>query len=256
MSTTPLFYAAYRIHCHAAARFGIIRRVKTLNLHGWDLTIPEARALQVKLARKVIRAGQIDSPRLVAGVDISCERDGRAAAAVVVLSYPELEEVETRILECPIKFPYVTGLLSFRESPLILAACAQLTCEPDLFLVDGQGIAHPRRFGIAAHLGLLLDRPTIGCAKSRLTGDYEEPGQAAGSYTRLTDNGEEIGSVLRTRRGCRPIFVSIGNKMDLETATGWALRCCRGYRLPEPTRLAHIAAGRKQDTRVLDRCLS
>jgi deoxyribonuclease V len=163
--------------------------------------------------------------------------------AVVVLSYPELEIVEVQTVEDSIDFPYVPGLLTFREAPLTLAVCEKLTVTPDLILVDGQGIAHPRRLGLASHLGLFLDIPTVGCAKSRLCGSHSEPGDEPGSYAELLDNKEVIGAVLRTKSKVKPIYVSIGHKVDLEMAIYWTLQCCRGYRLPEPTRLAHLAAG-------------
>jgi deoxyribonuclease V len=151
--------------------------------------------------------------------------------------------VETQVAQGKPSFPYVPGLLSFRESPLTLAACEKLTVTPDLILVDGQGIAHPRRLGLASHLGLLLNTPTIGCAKSLLCGRYEEPGIDAGSYTEVMDGSETIGVALRTKAELKPVYVSIGHKVDLQAAIHWILECCRGYRLPEPTRLAHLAAG-------------
>ena len=163
--------------------------------------------------------------------------------AVVVLSYPELELVETRIAKEKIEFPYIPGLLSFRESPLTLAACEKLSVTPDLILVDGQGIAHPRRMGLASHLGLLLDTPTIGCAKSLLCGRHKMPGVEPGSYTERVDNGQTIGAALRTKTGTNPLYVSVGHRIDLQNAIHWVLKCCRGYRLPEPSRLAHLAAG-------------
>jgi deoxyribonuclease V len=159
------------------------------------------------------------------------------------LSYPELEVAEVQTVEDRIDFPYVPGLLSFREAPITLAACAKLNITPDLVLVDGQGIAHPRRLGLASHLGLFLDRPTIGCAKSRLCGRHFEPAKEAGSHAELLDKEEVIGAALRTKDGVNPIYVSIGHRVDLESAIYWAMQCCRGYRLPEPTRLAHLAAG-------------
>jgi deoxyribonuclease V len=143
----------------------------------------------------------------------------------------------------PIDFPYVPGLLSFREVPLLLTVCEKLTEAPDLILVDGQGIAHPRRIGLASHLGLCLDTPTIGCAKSRLCGVHETPGDKAGSYADLFDKGEVIGAVVRTRPGVKPLYISIGHKTSQSSAIDLVLACCRGYRLPEPTRLAHLAAG-------------
>jgi deoxyribonuclease V len=204
----------------------------------------EAIRLQKELAGEVSHNSDIPEPRLIAGTDISVNRFAKTGtAAVVVLNYPRLEPVEIKIVTDRLNFPYVPGLLSFREAPLILAACEELTATPDILMVDGQGIAHPRRLGLASHLGLFLDIPTVGCAKSRLCGRHEEPGNAAGSHTELLDNGEVIGAVVRTRTGVKPIYVSIGHKVDLPAAIHWVLECCRGYRLPEPTRLAHQAAG-------------
>jgi deoxyribonuclease V len=164
-------------------------------------------------------------------------------AAVVVLSYPEmmLEEVETMTGRA--EFPYVPGLLSFREAPLALAAFEKLRITPDLVIIDGQGYAHPRRMGIACHIGLFLDIPTIGCAKSRLCGVHGEPGKEAGSISDLTDNDEIIGRVIRTKSDVKPLYISVGHKISLENAAHWVSACCRGYRLPEPSRLAHLAAG-------------
>ena len=163
----------------------------------------------------------------------------------MVLSYPTLETVECRIARTEVAFPYVPGLLSFRETPVLVPVLESLALRPDVLLVDGQGIAHPRRFGIACHLGLLFDIPTIGCAKSRLTGKFEEPGQAKGSHAELKDGEEVIGAALRTRDGTRPIFVSIGHKVDLESALRIVLGCVGKYRIPEPTRRAHLAAAGK-----------
>ena len=151
--------------------------------------------------------------------------------------------VETKVVHGRLNFPYIPGLLSFRESPLTLAACEQLEITPDLILVDGQGVAHPRRMGLASHLGLFLNTPTIGCAKSLLCGTQQTPGVEPGSYTEVVDNGETIGAALRTKLGVKPVYVSIGHKSDLENAIHWVLQCCQGYRLPEPSRLAHLAAG-------------
>jgi len=218
--------------------------VKVERLHSWQVSPAQALDLQLRLASQVSRSNEVATPRFIAGVDISAGKAQRmATGAVVVLEYPELRLVETEVAQGELDFPYIPGLLSFRESPLVLAACQRLSVTPDLILVDGQGIAHPRRMGIASHLGLLLDTPTIGCAKSRLCGSHEEPGDKPGSYSELVDNGEAIGAVLRTKLGTKPIYVSIGHKVDLETAIYWVLKCCRGYRLPEPTRLAHLAAG-------------
>jgi deoxyribonuclease V len=211
---------------------------------GWRVTTARAREIQLELAARVSREGKAAGLRHVAGVDISVNRWAKTGTgAVVVLSYPELELVEAEVVTDRLEFPYVPGLLTFREAPLILAACAKLRTRPDIVIVDGQGIAHPRRIGLASHLGLLLGIPTIGCAKSRLIGEYREPDAAAGSFTELLDNGEVIGAVLRTRTGVKPVFVSVGHKLSLPEAVRQVLGCCRGYRLPEPTRLAHQAAG-------------
>ena len=218
--------------------------VKVANLHSWRVGIAEAKDIQRDLAGKVSRSGEPESPRLIAGVDISVKREeGRATGAVVVLQYPELRVVEVKIIGGRLDFPYIPGLLSFREAPLILATCQELTLVPDLILVDGQGIAHPRRMGLASHLGLFLDMPTIGCAKSLLCGRHEVPGDEPGSYAEIRDREEIIGAALRTKPGVKPVYVSIGHKLSLESAIYWVLKCCQGYRLPEPARLAHLAAG-------------
>lgn len=218
-------------------------------LHAWDLTVAEARQTQARLAATVSRTGVVGEPRFIAGVDVSVSREqGLATGAVVVLEYPALAPVEVRAIGGELSFPYVPGLLSFREARHILAACEMLETKPDLVIVDGQGIAHPRRIGLASHLGLFLDTPTIGCAKSRLCGRHDEPGAEPGSVADLVDGivdgGETVGAVLRTRAGVKPVYVSVGHKIDLAQAVRWVLECCRGYRLPEPTRLAHQAAGR------------
>jgi deoxyribonuclease V len=201
---------------------------------------------------EISRVGQAVDIKLVAGVDISVNRFAKTGtAAVVVLRYPELEIVEISTVTERVEFPYVPGLLTFREAPLSLAAFEKLAVTPDLVIVDGQGIAHPRRIGLASHLGLCLGLPTIGCAKSRLTGEYEEPGNKAGSYAELTDSGEVIGAALRTRAGVKPVYVSIGHMIDLPSAIKRVLACCRGYRLPEPTRLAHMAAGGNLKVKIL-----
>lgn len=221
----------------------IIRGVKVRQLHGWQISIAQAQEIQRKLASQVSRKSEVVNLRYVAGVDISApDSTGIARAAAVVLSYPALETVEVQIAEDKLNFPYIPGLLSFREAPLVLAACQKLSTNLDLILVDGQGIAHPRRFGLASHLGLLLDTPAVGCAKSRLCGRHEPLTTEAGAYAELIDNGEVIGAALRTKAGVNPVYISIGHKIDLPTAIYWVMECCRGYRLPEPSRLAHIAA--------------
>jgi len=223
---------------------GYNQGMKVETLHSWQVSTTEALDIQRRLARQVSRSSQVTTPRFIAGVDISAgNARGVATGAVVVLEYPELRVVETQVAQGRPGFPYVPGLLSFRESPLTLAACEKLAVTPDLILVDGQGIAHPRRLGLASHLGLLLNTPTIGCAKSLLCGQHKEPGFDTGSYAEVVDGGETIGVALRTKSGVKPVYVSIGHKVDLQAAIHWVLECCRGYRLPEPTRFAHLAAG-------------
>jgi deoxyribonuclease V len=210
----------------------------------WRVTPARAREIQLELAGEISRIGTVISPKLIAGVDVSVNRFAKTGtAAVVVMRFPDMEVMETGLVTELVEFPYVPGLLTFREAPLILAAFEKLTVTPDLVMVDGQGIAHPRRIGLASHLGLCLGMPTIGCAKSRLIGEYAEPANEAGSYTELRDNGEVIGAAVRTRAGVKPVYVSIGHMIDLPSAVRLVLGCCRGYRLPEPTRLAHMAAG-------------
>ena len=220
--------------------------MKTEELHAWQLSIAQALDMQRRLSKQVLRAGKVIAPGFIAGVDIAVGKANEIAqAAVVVLSYPELRLVAVELVQGRLEFPYIPGLLSFRESPLILAACRKLSLTPDLIIVDGQGVAHPRRLGLASHLGLFLDVPTIGCAKSRLCGSHDIPTEEAGSYTEVLDKGEVIGVALRTRTGVKPLYISTGHRISLENAIYWVLQCCRGYRLPEPTRLAHLAAGGK-----------
>jgi deoxyribonuclease V len=211
--------------------------------HPWNVTPAKAREIQEQLRSRVSQKNgpELRNIRYVAGVDCSL-RDNLATAAVPILRWDTLEQVDLAIVQQPIPFPYVPGLLSFRECPAILAAFEKLTIQPDLIMVDGAGIAHPRRLGIAAHLGLLLDKPTIGCAKSRLIGTHNEPADEAGSYVDLWDMQELIGAVLRTRDHVNPLYISIGHKIELPTAIDFVLEACRGYRLPEPTRIAHNAA--------------
>lgn len=178
-------------------------------------------------------------PELIAGVDVHFSKDGRrCVAAAVLLDAASLDLLESVQAFQPVRFPYRTGFLSFREVPVALAALAGLRESPDLVMVDGQGRAHSRRIGFASHLGLLLQRPTIGVAKSRLLGRYVEPGLESGSTSPLEDRGEIVGGVVRSKPGCRPIFVSVGHRIDLEAAVAWTLRTTRRHRLPEPTRLA------------------
>ncbi len=211
--------------------------------HDWDVTPAEARQIQDELRSSIVAEGHPVGVKLVAGTDISVGGSGRPGlAAVVVVEYPSLRPVEQSVVEALVRFPYLPGLLSFRETPLLAPAFERLQCTPDLVIVDGQGQAHPRRFGIASHIGLLLGVPTIGCAKSRLIGQYSEPAEERGSCTPLYDHGEVIGEVVRTRRGVKPLFVSVGHCIALHATTEWILRLTMGLRLPEPTRLAHLAA--------------
>ncbi len=224
--------------------------------HPWNVSPTEARAIQSALAGQVDLRDRIslDDIGIVAGVDnayIKNRRETMACAAVVALTFPAMEVIETMVAWEPVAFPYVPGLLSFREGPAVLAACAGLTVEPDVILLDGQGYAHPRRIGLASHIGVLLDRPTIGCAKSRLIGEFEEPERVFGAHKPLIDRGEVVGAAVRTRPRHKPLFVSPGHKVSVETAVAIALACCReGRFLAEPTRLAHEIVTRERRQRI------
>ena len=218
--------------------------MKALQLHKWDVSPVEATGIQNKLRKQVITENHVKDVKRIAGVDISI-KNTTAIAAIVIISFPELKPLEQYVVTKKVEFDYIPGLLSFRESPSIIDAFEKVRQEPDLIMVDGQGIAHPRRFGIAAHLGILLNKPFIGCAKSLLCGKYDEPSEKAGSFSELHDKGKVIGAVLRTKDKTNPMYISIGHKIDLPTAISYAMKCCQGYRLPEPTRLADLAAGGK-----------
>ena len=211
----------------------------------WPTTVAGAREIQETLRAQVITRGAPANVRYVAGVDVGFERGGAMArAAVAVLCFPELCLHEQAIVRQKTRFPYVPGYLSFREAPAVLAALAKLQTTPDLLLCDGQGQAHPRRFGLACHLGLLADLPSIGVAKSRLIGTHGELAQEKGAWVPLVDKGETIGAVLRTRTGVQPVYVSIGHRITLSAAIDYTLRCVTKYRLPETTRWAHrLASG-------------
>jgi deoxyribonuclease V len=212
--------------------------------HRWQVSPAEAKEIQLKLAGEVSRAGNIKAPRFIAGVDISVDRfKGTGTAAVVVLRYPQMEVAELQMVTGAVTFPYVPGLLSFREMPLIIPAFEKLKITPDLVIMDGHGLAHSRRIGIACHLGLFLGISTIGCAKSRLVGTYDEPGDESGRWSVLLGGVDVIGAVVRTKARVKPVYVSLGHMISLTSAVDWVLACCRGYRLPEPIRLAHLAAG-------------
>ena len=209
------------------------------NPHPWDLTPKEAIAVQKQLAGKVIRksGSDIEDVATVAGLDTHFHQ-GLAIAAVVVIRLSDLATVDCATAIRKLRFPYIPGLLTFREGPAILAALDHLTAAPDLLIFDGQGIAHPRRCGLASHIGLLLDIPAIGCAKTRLSGRFEAPHTEKGSYSYLKDGDETIGAVVRTRSKVKPLFVSIGHRINLQDSINIVLRCCPRYRLPETTRRA------------------
>jgi deoxyribonuclease V len=213
--------------------------------HPWNVTPAEAIAIQKSLRAHLILTDDFGPVRFVAGVDCGFEEGGTVTrAAVVVLSFPELRPVDQAVARLPTRFPYVPGLLSFRELPAVLAALESLSTPPDLILVDGQGYAHPRRLGIASHLGLLTDLPTIGVGKTRLLGTHDEPPSERGGWVPLWERGERIGAVLRSREKVKPLFVSAGHKIGLASAVAWVMRCTTRYRLPETTRQAHrLASG-------------
>lgn len=211
--------------------------------HPWDLTTAQARAVQDALRPHLVLTDDLPPLRTVAGTDVGFSADGRETrAAIVVLTWPDLAPVASATATCPTAFPYVPGLLSFRELPALLAALARLPALPDLLLVDGQGLAHPRRCGLACHLGLLTGLPAIGVAKSRLIGTHDELPPERGAWVPLRDGGETLGAVLRTRAGVRPLYVSPGHRVSLPTAVALVLAATPRYRLPVTTRLAHRLA--------------
>lgn len=209
-------------------------------LHDWEVTPREAVELQKSLRERVRITPLEKRVETIAGADISFNKfDPAVYAGLVVLSLPSLEVIEEVCVVSRTRFPYVPGLLSFRESPSVLEAWSKLKTEPDAVMFDGQGLAHPRRVGIACHVGLLINRPTLGCAKSVLVGKYEEPEMERGSWTEMVDKGEVVGAAVRTKTKVQPIFVSPGHLIDLEGAIRLTLECDGGYRQPEPTRRAH-----------------
>jgi len=237
--------------------------MKIKDLHNWNIPVKKAIELQKSLARRVRQCRLNKKLETIAGIDCAfipletgrlCRPSGvsdalsltgfsgdkkNIIACIVVLSAKTFEIIETAQAIQTVNFPYIPGLLSFREAPACLAAAEKLTVIPDCFIIDGQGIAHPRRLGLASHLGLFLNVPTIGCAKSRLIGDFKQPPSRKGSTSPLKDNGKIIGSVVRTRSSVKPVFVSVGHKCSLCDAVRITLDCCIKYRLPEPSRLAH-----------------
>jgi deoxyribonuclease V len=212
-------------------------------MHDWPTTLEEAQAIQQRLRSQVITHDDFGEVRTIAGVDAGYEGDPQvgqaiARAAVVVLAYPSLKPLDYVIARRPAPIPYVPGFLSFREAPAVLAALDELRVRPDLLICDGQGIAHPRRLGIATHVGLLAEIPSIGCAKSLLVGRHDPVPDERGAYVPLTHRGEQIGVVLRTRVGVKPVYISVGHRISLSSAIGFVMSCVTKYRLPETTRAA------------------
>lgn len=211
--------------------------MKVLNLHSWKVDVSKAREIQIELAKR-LSPKPFKKIMTVAACDVSYS-GLEAFGVVVIFRYPDLELIEQKNARAKIAFPYVPGYLTFREGPVLLKAFSKLKIKPDVILFDGQGIAHPRRMGEAAHLGIVLDTPSIGCAKSRLYGEHREPGKEKGSYSYLLAEGEKVGVALRTREGAKPIFVSPGYKIDLESSIEIVMNCVGKYRIPEPLRMAH-----------------
>jgi deoxyribonuclease V len=211
-------------------------------MHQWDLSYKDAILLQKELAAKILIEEFKATPQRIAGIDLAYhKKTGTGFCSIIVLAYPGLEEIETVRFHEKVDFPYIPGLLSFREGPLVLATYETLKTKPDLLIFDGHGVAHPRRLGIASHIGLFLGLPSIGCAKSKLFGSYDEPGESKGSTSILTDSsGEQIGTVLRTRDRVKPVFISPGHMSGFQDSVRLVLNCTGKYRIPEPTRLADI----------------
>jgi deoxyribonuclease V len=215
--------------------------MRVRQLHAWDVSYHEAIEIQKRLQPLLVFKRLPGKIKTIAGADVSAStRSDISWAGIVVLSYPQLMIVEQEWVKGKRGFPYIPGLLSFRELPLMLRAIEKLQIVPDLILCDGQGMAHPRGIGLASHLGLLLRRPTIGCAKTRLLGESSEVGGEKGSYRPLRHNGRAVGAVVRTRKGVKPVFVSPGHNITLDESIKWVLRCSTRYRIPEPTRKAHL----------------
>lgn len=233
--------------------------MKIKTLHNWDVTYGKAVQIQEDLRKRLIFSDDQTPVRIktVAGADISYSRgDDLFFAAVVLLEYPSLKVLDTVSYSRRVTFPYIPGLLTFREGPPLLTAFERLTRVPDVVIFDGHGIAHPRGIGLASHMGLFLDVPTIGCAKKRLTGIYEEPGTKRGDYTPLTKDSDMIGAVVRTKEKVKPVFISQGHKIGLARAIDITLSCCTRYRLPEPTRRAHLEVNRirRENATCLSSC--
>jgi len=214
--------------------------MKYLELHPWDVGYKKAVEIQERLKKSIFLKGSAKNCNLIAGADVSYTRESEIFyASVVVFNLQTMERVEEATAGGKVDFPYIPGLLSFRESPILLKVFAKIKSEPDVIILDAQGIAHPRGIGLASHIGLLLDKSAIGCAKTRLIGEYNGVGRDAGCHSQLTVKDKIVGVVLRTRKNVKPVFVSPGHKIDLKTSIGLVLKSCRGYRLPEPVRQAH-----------------
>ncbi len=223
------------------------KEMRILNLHEWDVEVARAKEIQEKLRSRVSTRNSLNLKKLrwVAGADMSYTRgEGVFFGAVVVLSFPDLTLVEEKWVSGGVDFPYIPGFLSFREAPILLRAFTLLQRRPDAVIFDGQGIAHPRGLGLASHAALFLDLPSVGCAKSRLVGEYRPVGGRKGSFSRLEFQGRRVGTVVRTRANVKPVFVSPGHRVSFQGATNLVLATCRGYRLPEPIRLAHQTVNR------------
>jgi deoxyribonuclease V len=225
-------------------------RMMVAEIHPWAVSIQDAFQIQKELTRKLLFEDDTDDPALIAGVDVAFSRARDLLyAAIVVFDAETMQPVEVASAAQQPVFPYVPGLLTFREGPVVLQAYEKLKLEPDLVMFDGQGIAHPRGLGLAAHMGVILDKPSIGCAKSRLVGEFKEPKQKRGAMRTLSLHRKKVGVVLRTRDNTKPLFVSPGHRITIETAVKRVLEAGRGYRLPEPTRLAHYEAARAKRAR-------
>lgn len=221
--------------------------MRLIHEHPWNVTPKQAIEIQISLRNKVIHQDKLKKVNYVGGVDVGFENDGKITrAAVAVLEYPSLALQEVKIERCETAFPYIPGLLSFRELPAVLRVLDKIKQLPELILCDGQGYAHPRRFGIACHLGVLTGIPSIGVGKSRLTGTHKPVANKRGAWKPLVDNDECIGAVLRTRVNVKPVYISTGHKITLKTAVYYVMQCCVRYKLPETTRMAHKYASQKQ----------
>ncbi len=225
--------------------------MKILSLHSWDISPQEAIRVQKALRDKIIfdSSFKLSGVKKIAGADVSySKQENLVYGVVLILTYPELKVIEEKWAVKEASFPYVPGLLVFREGPSLIEAFEKIENEPDLVMFDGHGISHPRGIGIASHMGILLDKTTIGVAKTSLTGEWKMPGNKRGSLSPILKDGKEIGAVVRTKENVEPIFVSVGHKVDLDTAVGIALSCSIGYRLPEPVRQAHIYSNKVKTT--------